>query len=821
MMPMNNQSRGGASGGADEMPRIPRNLPILPLREAVVYPEIAAPLIVATPRGVKLIDEAVMGDRIIALVATKNADVEDPGPNDVYSIGTAAMIHRFMKAPDGSVRLIAQGLERIRIDQFTQTEPYMRGDVTQIPDQDEKTLTVEALMRNTVDLFRRMVNLVSGLPEELVTDAMNVERPKQLVYLIGWVLRFKLPDKQALLEINPVEAKLRKLNQLLTAELEVLELGKKLQSETQSTMEKAQREYFLREQLKAIKKELGEEDEQAVEAKDLEKKIDEAAMPPEADKEARRELARLRMMPPQAAEYSLIKTYLEWMVELPWNKVTEDNLDINRARQVLDEDHYDLEKIKERILEYLAVRKLKKERGDTSDKSPILCFVGPPGTGKTSLGQSIARAMGRKFIRMSLGGVRDEAEIRGFRRTYVGSIPGRIIQALRRAESRNPVFMMDEVDKIGTDFRGDPSSALLEVLDPEQNKDFRDHYLDVPFDLSQVLFITTANVLDTIPGPLRDRMEIIQLSGYTENEKVKIAERYLIPRQMKENGLKEGEISFTEEAILQIIRDYTREAGLRNLEREIGTVCRKAAIKIADGSATSVLVESKDIPSYLGKPRYFEDVAERTETPGVATGLAWTPVGGDILFVEATRMKGSKGLTITGQLGDVMKESAQAALSVVRSRAKDYDIPEDFFEKSDIHIHVPAGATPKDGPSAGITMTTALVSALTGRPVRSDVAMTGEITLRGRVLPIGGVKEKVLAASRAGITTVILPRHNEKDLDDVPPELRKGMTFIFVDTIDEVLAVALRDGRGPAASVKTEQKQVEETPQPVSASEGC
>ena len=713
-----------------------------------------------------------------------------------------------MKSPDGSVRLIAQGIERIRIDQVTQTEPYMRADITTLPDQDEKDLTVEALMRNTIDMFRRMVNLTSGLPEDLVNDAMNVERPKQLVYLIGWVLRFKLPDKQALLELDPVQDKLKKLNQLLTQELEVLELGKKLQTETQSTMEKTQREYYLREQLRAIQKELGEEDEQAVEAKDLEEKVKQAGMPPEADKEAHRELSRLRMMPPQAAEYSLIKTYLEWMVELPWNKATEDNLDIVRARQILDEDHYDLEKIKDRIIEYLAVRKLKKERGDgDSDKGPILCFVGPPGTGKTSLGQSIARAMGRKFIRMSLGGVRDEAEIRGFRRTYVGSVPGRIIQAIRRAESRNPVFMMDEVDKIGADFRGDPSSALLEVLDPEQNKDFRDHYLEVPFDLSQVVFITTANVLDTIPGPLRDRMEIIQLSGYTEAEKVMIAERYLIPRQMKENGLKEGEISFSQDALLQVIRDYTREAGLRNLEREIGAVCRKAAIKIADGSAKTVQVNADDITSYLNKPHFFADVSERTETPGVATGLAWTPVGGDILFIEATRMKGSKGLMITGQLGDVMKESAQAALSLVRSRAKSFGIPEDFFDKSDIHIHVPEGATPKDGPSAGITMTTALVSALTGRPVKSYVAMTGEITLRGRVLPIGGLKEKVLAAHRAGITTVIIPRRNEVDLEEIPAELRKGMTFVPVDTIDDVLPVALRDAVAVAPDVPAKKHE--------------
>ena len=796
---MTDPTKDRQPGTAEEKPRIPANLPILPLKEAVVYPEIVAPIIVATPRGVKLIDEAVMGDRIIALVTTKTEDVEDPGANDIYSVGTAAVIHRFMKSPDGSVRLICQGIERVRIDRMTQTDPFMRADVSQLPDEDEKTLTVEALMRNTIDMFQRMVNLATGLPEELVNDARNVDRPKQLVYLIGWVLRFKLPDKQTLLEMDPVEAKLKKLNVLLTQELEVLELGKKLQSETQSTMEKAQRQYYLREQLKAIQKELGEEDEQSVEAKELEERVNQAAMPPEADKEARRELNRMRTMPPQAAEYSLIKTYLEWMTELPWNKISEDNLDVVRARQILDEDHYDLEKIKERILEFLAVRKLKKERGSEgeADKGPILCFVGPPGTGKTSLGQSIARAMGRKFIRMSLGGVRDEAEIRGFRRTYVGSIPGRIIQALRRAETRNPVFMMDEVDKIGMDFRGDPSSALLEVLDPEQNKDFRDHYLDVPFDLSQVLFITTANVLDTIPGPLRDRMEIIQLSGYTESEKVKIAQRYLIPRQMKENGLSEGEISFSEAALVRIVREYTREAGLRNLEREIGGVCRKAAVKIADGSAKMVHVVPEDIPGYLGKQRFFAEVAERTETPGVATGLAWTPVGGDVLFVEATRMKGSKGLTITGQLGDVMKESAQAALSLVRSRSKALSIPDDFFDKSDIHVHVPAGATPKDGPSAGVTLTTAIVSVLTGRPVRSDVAMTGEITLRGRVMPIGGLKEKVLAANRAGITTVILPRRNEKDLDDVPAELRQGMTFVPVDTIDDVLAVALRDGPLP------------------------
>lgn len=779
------------------VPRIPKELPVLPLREILIYPEIVAPIVAAPGREARLVDDAVMGDRMIALVAQRKEEQEEPAPDDLYQVGTAAIIHRLLKAPDGSVRLIVQGLERIRILRYTQVQPYLKAEISPWPDHDEKDLETEALMRNTVDIFQRMVSMVAQLPDELAVAAANVERPRQLVYLVATSIRMKLADRQTLLELDPVSEKLKKLNTILNQELQLLELGRKIQGETQQAMEKAQREYFLREQLKHIKKELGEEDEQAIEIKEYEKKITESGMPEEAAKEARRELERLRTMPPAAAEYSVIKTYLDWLVSLPWQKSTQDNLDIARVRQVLDEDHYDLEKIKERILEFLAVRKLKRERqGETAEKGAILCFVGPPGTGKTSLGQSIARALGRKFVRMSLGGLRDEAEIRGHRRTYIGALPGRIIQGIRRAESRNPVFMLDEVDKIGTDWRGDPSSALLEVLDPEQNKDFRDHYLDVPFDLSEVMFITTANLLDPIPEPLRDRMEVLILSGYTEEEKVKIAQQYLIPRQIKANGLNPDEIEFTEEAIRTIIRDHTREAGLRNLEREIARICRKVATSVAEGTVQGkTTITAQNVPDFLGKPKFLSEVAERTEIPGVATGLSWTMAGGDIIFVEATKMKGKGGLILTGQLGDVMKESAQAALSYVRSRAKDLGIDENVFFKHDLHIHVPEGAIPKDGPSAGVTMVTALVSLLTDRPVRSDVGMTGEITLRGRVLPIGGVKEKALAAHRAGLKTVILPKRNEKDLDEIPQPLKDELKFVFVERIDEVLQAALRDGK--------------------------
>jgi len=798
--------------------RLPGELMILPLRDTVVYPGMFVPLAVGQERSIRLVDEAVVGNRLVGLVAQHDEEITEAGPGDVYEIGTAAVIHRLLKVPDGSVRLVVQGLERFRIQEFVRMQPYLVARVQQIEDVMENTVEVQALMRNVVDLFQRMVSLVAYMPDELIMAAINIEDPRQLVYLIATSLRVKTEDKQEILVLDRVADKLKKLTTILNQELEVLELGRKIQSQAQDEMQKMQREYFLREQMKAIQQELGEEDEQAIEVREFEEKIAAAGMPEEAEKEARRELDRLRKLPTAAAEYGVIRTYLDWLVSLPWQKATEDQLDIARARTILDEDHYDLEKVKDRILEYLAVRKLKAERkateGETEEEEEprdlirreregvILCFVGPPGTGKTSLGQSIARALGRKFVRMSLGGTHDEAEIRGHRRTYIGSMPGRIIQSLRRCESRNPVFMLDEVDKIGTDFRGDPASALLEVLDPEQNRDFRDHYLDVPFDLSQVMFITTGNLLDPIPAPLRDRMEILFLSGYTEEEKVKIARQYLIPRQFLENALDGTEVELTDEGLQAIIRDYTREAGLRNVEREIGTICRKVATRKAEGTLDGpVSITAANLHEFLGKPRFYFEAAERTEVPGVATGVSWTQTGGDILFVEATRMKGKKGLSLTGQLGDVMKESAQAALSYVRSKATDLHIPEDFFEESDIHVHVPEGAVPKDGPSAGVTITTAIVSLLTNRPVRCNVGMTGEITLRGRVLPIGGIKEKVLAARRAGLDTVILPRWNAKDLDELPKEVQDEMHFILVDTIDEVLVAALVPPANAGAAV--------------------
>ena len=819
-----------AEVATDEASRVPSELPILPLRGVVVYPMMWLPLTVGQPRSIRLVDDAVVENRMIGLVASKNVEKDEPGPDEIYSVGTAAIVHRLLKAPDGTVRLIIQGVERIRIGPYTQEHPYLRAHVEPAPEILEESVEMEALTRNAVDLFRRLVSLVPHLPEELEIAAMNVDDARQLVYLIASSLRLDVADAQELLEIDRVRDKLVKLTMLLNRELEVLELGRKIQSQAQSEMEKMQREFFLREQLKAIRKELGEEDETAAEIRELEERIAAAGMPEEAEKEARRELERMRKMPPQAAEYSVIKTYLDWMTSLPWQKCTEDNLDIAHARQVLEEDHYGLEDIKERILEFLAVRKLRLERKGEREAAEaeglvdyirreregvILCFIGPPGTGKTSLGRSIARALGRKFIRMSLGGIRDEAEIRGFRRTYIGAMPGRIIQMLRRVESKNPVFMLDEIDKLGRDFRGDPASALLEVLDPEQNAEFRDHYLDVPFDLSQVFFITTGNWIDPIPGPLRDRMEIIELSSYTEEEKVKIAEGYLIPRQIRENGLRPEEIRFEEAAIRRVIREYTREAGVRNLERELGAICRKVATKVAeagkDAQIETTVITAESVPKYLGKRKYYDETAERLEMPGVAVALAWTPTGGDIMFIEATRMPGSKGFIVTGQLGDVMKESAQAALSYVRSKAEELGIEKNFFEKCDIHLHIPAGATPKDGPSAGVTMATALASLLTGRKVRPNVGMTGEITLRGKVLPVGGVKEKVLAAHRAGLDTVILPRRNEKDLEEVPEEVRNKMHFIFAERVDDVLKAALcEDGTGARFSETSEQAATDE-----------
>ena len=802
--------RSGNDSGDDDENRVldePRELPLLPLRGLVVYPQTTIPLTVGQPRSIRLVDEVVGGDRLIALVASRNPELETPGPEDTYEYGTLAQIHRLFRAPDGTIRLLVQGIARIKVDEWIRTEPYLVARVSAQPETVEESIEVEALMRNVVDLFGRMGDLVPSIPSELINAAVNLEDPLQLVYALATYIRMSLEDQQKLLEIDSVLEKLRVLMTILNKELEVLELGHKIQSEAQNEMEKMQREYFLREQLKAIQRELGEGDEQAVEVEEFRQKIEQANMPEEAAKEARRELDRLSRLPTAAAEYGVIRTYLDWMVSLPWDKRTEDNLDIPHARAVLDEDHYGLEDVKERILEYLAVRKLRQERAEEIEEQrpdhdrrihreregAILCFVGPPGVGKTSLGASIARAMGRRFTRLSLGGIRDEAEIRGFRRTYIGAMPGRIIQTLRRVESRNPVLMLDEVDKIGRDFRGDPASALLEVLDPEQNHEFRDHYLDVPFDLSEVMFITTANTLETIPGPLLDRMEVIALSGYTEFEKLQIAQHYLVPRQIRENGLRPDELSFTDEALLKIIRDYTREAGVRGLEREIGRVARKIVTRIAEGKTEHARIEADNIIELLDHPRfgYRTEIEERMDTPGVAVGLAVTAVGGDVLFVEAAQMPGKGNFQYTGQLGQVMQESARAAYSYIRAKAQDLNVDPSFFETHDIHLHVPAGAVPKDGPSAGVTMATALASLITRRPVRNRVAMTGEVTLRGQVLPVGGIKDKVLAAHRAGLTTVIIPHRNEHDLDDVPQEVRDQMTFHLVDSVSDVLEAAL------------------------------
>ncbi|MHB0867286.1 MAG: endopeptidase La [Thermoleophilia bacterium] len=770
----------------DEIPDI---IPILPLRETVVFPETVTPLAVGQDRSVKLINDVLHKDKMVGLVTITNADVETAGPDDVYGVGTAAVIHKMLKVPDGSLRILVQGVKRIRVVEYIQSDPYLMARVEVLDDKVQMTKEVEALSRNLQNVFTKIIGLVPYLPEELQMAASNVDDPSALCYLIASAMKIKTEEKQQLLEELDVEKRLRSLTVILNRELEVFELGSKIQADVQSEMDKTQREYFLRQQIRAIQEELGETDEIAAEVNELRGQLDELKLPAEVDRQARRELDRLSKMQPAAAEYSVIRTYLDWLITIPWDKSTEDKLDINRAQEILDEDHYDLEKVKNRILEYLSVAKLKKDMA-----GPILCFVGPPGVGKTSLGHSIARALGRKFIRISVGGVRDEAEIRGHRRTYIGAMPGTIIRALRDAESNNPVFAIDEMDKLGADFRGDPSSALLEVLDPEQHDSFRDHYLDLPFDLSKVLFIATANMLDPIPPALRDRMEVINLSGYTEVEKLHIARKYLISKQLKANGLAPKHIKFTDKGILKIVQEYTREAGLRNLEREIAAVCRKVARQIAEGRTGKFKIDEKAVEELLGKKRFFSEVRRMTSEPGVATGLAWTPNGGDIIFIEASSMPGKGGLTLTGQLGDVMKESAQAAMSWVRSHADKLQIPDDYFQKHDIHVHVPAGAIPKDGPSAGVTMVTALASLAMGKPVLSNLAMTGEITLSGKVLPIGGLKEKVLAARRAGLDTVVLPFENEQDLDDVPEQLRREMTFILANEISDVLDAALADG---------------------------
>jgi len=776
---------------------VPRTLPVLPLRETVPLPDTLTPLAVGQERSVQLVNDVLRGDRMLVMVASRDPEIEAPAPAQLYDVGVVGAIARMIKIPDGTIRILVQGGQRVRIDEWVRETPYLVADVSELPDiEPTESAELEALTRNVQQTFSSIVESNPYLPEELQLAIANIDDPSALSHLIAGSLRLKSDEKQGLLEEPDVARRLRRLVDILARELEVISIGSEIQSQVQSEIDKSQREFVLRQQLEAIRKELGEFDESAAEAGELREQLDAIALPEEARRQADRELKRLESLPPQAAEHGVIRTYLEWIASLPWDKSTEDNLDLMHARAVLDEDHYDIEQVKERILEFLAVRKLKPDA-----RGSILCFVGPPGVGKTSLGRSIARALGREFERISAGGVRDEAEIRGHRRTYIGALPGTIIRALRDAGSNNPLFMIDEIDKMGSDWRGDPSSAMLEVLDPEQNATFRDHYLDVPFDLSNVMFITTGNTLDTIPGPLLDRMEVIQLAGYTEDEKLEIAKRYLVPRQIERNGLKKSWLSFTDRALRATIRDYTREAGVRNLEREIGTICRKIARDVADANgrpSKRVSISEARARELLGKRRFFSETKRRTSQPGVATGLAWTPVGGDVLFVEATAFPGKGRLTITGQLGDVMRESAQAALSYVRGHHAEVapGLGEDWFADNDIHIHVPAGAIPKDGPSAGVTMATALVSLISGRPVRDDVAMTGEITLTGQVLPIGGLKEKALAAQRNGLRVVIAPAPNESDIDEIPEHLRRELRFVFVDEIGQVLDVALE----PASS---------------------
>lgn len=790
--------------GDESRPIIPDELSLLPLRDTVVFPVLVAPISVGRENSVRLVDEAVTGgNRIIGVAAMKDPSVDVPGPDDIYPIGVAVVVRMMAKSSEG-IRMIVQGIVRIKIEEIISREPYLRCRVSVLdtPVPEEDLLEIEALKRSVSELFQRIVQTSPVMPDELVALATTVEDPRILTDLIAAHLPVSTAEKQEILELVDLKASMNRLMEIMTKEMQVLEIGSKLHSQVSSEMGKTQRDYYLREQMKAIQRELGEGDERAEEIDELRAKILEAGMPEDALKEANRELDRLQRMSPGAPEYTVARSYIDWLIVLPWSKSTADILDIPAVKAVLDTDHYGLEKVKDRILEYLSVRKFKPE-GDL--RQPILCLVGPPGVGKTSLGKSIARAMGKKFVRISLGGVHDESEIRGHRRTYIGALPGQIIQGLKRAETNNPLFMLDEVDKVSSDYRGDPSSALLEVLDPEQNRTYRDNYLDVNFDLSRVLFVTTANMLDTIQPALRDRMEIIELSGYTEEEKVQIAIRHLIPKQLDEHGLTAEQVKFEDAGIHKVIRGFTREAGVRSLEREIASICRKITRAFAEGRTEPVEVNEAQVEEYLGAPRYeFEEIAKRTQQPGVVTGLVWTPVGGDVIFIEASRMNGGKSLQLTGQLGDVMKESAQAALSYVRSHARELHIKPDFYEKSDLHIHVPAGAIPKDGPSAGVTMTSAIASLLTGRPVKQALAMTGEVTLSGKVLPVGGIKEKVLAARRAGIKTVILPERNRKDLmEDIPLELRQDMSFIFASHVNEVIDAALT----PVA-VKSTKKSV-------------
>jgi ATP-dependent Lon protease len=768
---------------------LPDALPVLPLRDTVTFPETLTPLAVGQERSIKLVDDVLGANRMLAMVAARDPENEEPGPQDLHEVGVVGVVARMLKVPDGTLRVLVQGTQRVRLGPYVAEQPYLVARISELPDVSEDGPELEALTRNVQRTFSEIIEQIPYLPEELQMAVANLDDPAALAHLIAGTLRISTEEKQELLEQVEVVARLRHLSQILARELEVVQLGTQIQTQVQSEIDKGQREFFLRQQMKAIQDELGEGDEQQAEVNELREKIEAAKLPEQAQKAADRELSRLEKLPPAAAEHGVIRTYLEWLTELPWAAETEDNLDIAHARDVLDADHYDLEKVKDRILEYLAVRKLKPD-----SPGPILCFVGPPGVGKTSLGRSIAKALGREFERISVGGLRDEAEIRGHRRTYIGALPGAIVRALRDAGSRNPVFMIDEIDKMGTDFRGDPASAMLEVLDPAQNDSFRDHYLDLEFDLSEVMFIATANVLDPIPGPLQDRMETIELAGYTLEEKKHIARRYLVPRQIEANGLKPSLIEFADPALAAIIEEYTREAGVRNLERQIGTICRKVARQVAEGkSKGKARISAKRARELLGRRRVFAEQRRRTKVAGVSTGLAWTPTGGDVLFIEATSMPGSGQLTITGQLGDVMRESAQAALSYVRGHWREIapKLDEEWFAKHDIHVHVPAGAVPKDGPSAGVAMTVALSSLISGRPVRNDVAMTGEVTLTGQVLPIGGLKEKSLAAQRAGIKRVLVPQRNEGDVVEIPEHERSALEFVYVDEVSKAIEAAL------------------------------
>ena len=765
---------------------IPSELPILPVRNTVLYPSMVLPLMVARGKSVKLVDHVLSGNRLMGVVAQKDPSVEDPEAGDLFEYGTVGTILKMLKFPDDSIRVLVRGIERIKVTEMQQTEPFFTSRIEVMSAYESQAVETEALVQNIRQQFSKLIEASPILPRETQVAAQNIDEPGMLADFVATNLNLKLDDMQKVLEAVDIHKRLEMVAKLLNREIQVVEMGSKIQDEIKSQIDQSQREYYLRQQMKAIKKELGEDDTSSQELDELRERIEAANMPQEARKEADKELNRLSRMHPESAEYTVARTYLDWLCELPWTKSTEDNLDIENVKEILDEDHFALDKPKERILEYLAVRKLKNDM-----KGPILCFVGPPGVGKTSLGRSIARAMGRKFERMSLGGVRDEAEIRGHRRTYVGALPGRIIRSMRKVGSNNPLIMLDEVDKLGADFRGDPSSALLEVLDPEQNDTFTDHYLDLPFDLSKVLFITTANLLDPIPSALRDRMEVLEIPGYIIEEKVEIAKRHVIRKQLEAHGITEEHLVFTDEAIAAIVSGYTREAGVRNLEREIANICRKVAMRVAVGKTEKNIIEPKDVIEFLGPQKFFSELSERTDIPGVAVGLAWTAVGGEILFIEATKMPGGKRLSITGKLGEVMQESAQTAFSYIRSRSGDLGIAENFFEKSDIHVHIPAGAIPKDGPSAGITLATAIASLLTERPVVSDLAMTGEITLRGKVLPVGGIKEKVLAAARSGIKRVVMPNRNEKDLHDIPDGVKEQLEFIFVENMDQVLQMAL------------------------------